>query len=57
MWIPPQAHLTPALAANVVKVGYTSLTPVQKHALPIVMVGGDEQINKSHYEIKNKSEL
>ena len=36
-----EAKLTPVLAGNVTRVGYTSLTPVQKHALPIVMGGRD----------------
>ena len=36
-----EAKLTPILAGNVSRVGYTSLTPVQKHALPTVMGGRD----------------
>ena len=36
-----EAGLHPTLVDNVTRVGYTSLTPVQKHSLPIVMVGRD----------------
>ena len=36
-----EAKLTPILAGNVARVGYTCLTPVQKHALPTVMAGRD----------------